>query len=380
MSDPLLDLDYKPYLPPKMDYGIGVVGCGGIVNYATLPTYKKHGLNVVGCFDINRATAERTAQEFDIPRVYSDLDELCADPKVEIAEISVPPRFQLGIAAQCIDAGKHLLCQKPLSDSLGQAAEIVRLARDHGGVKLAVNQQLRWGQGLRAARALIRHGWIGQVTDASIQVSVNTPWDMWGWLVVSPRLEVQYHSIHYIDAMRSLFGDPEWITSRHARYPLQGEMKGETKTITILDFSNEARSGDYSYTAPGMQAFIADNHYNQSDDYFAVFRFVGTEGAITGTLGAMYNYPHGRPDTLEWSSKRHYPDKRFEAKLEGKWIPDAFIGPTASLMQAIQEDGVAETDGYDNLQTLRVVEACYVSAAENRSVNLDECQAIPCRD
>jgi predicted dehydrogenase len=379
MSDPLLDLEYKPHLPPKMDYGIGVVGCGGIVNYATLPTYKKHGLNVVGCFDINRATAERTAQEFDIPRVYSDLDELCADPRVEIAEISVPPRFQLGIAAQCIDAGKHLLCQKPLSDSLGQAAEIVRLARE-GGVKLAVNQQLRWGQGLRAARALIRKGWIGQVTDASIQVSVNTPWDMWGWLVVSPRLEVQYHSIHYIDAMRSLFGDPEWITSRHARYPLQGEMKGETKTITILDFSNEARSGDYSYTAPGMQAFIADNHYNQSDDYFAVFRFIGTEGAITGTLGAMYNYPHGRPDTLEWSSKRHYPDKRFEAKLEGKWIPDAFIGPTASLMQAIQEDGVAETDGYDNLQTLRVVEACYVSSAENRSVNLDECQAIPCRD
>ena len=380
MSDPLLDLDYKPHMPAKMDYGIGVVGCGGIVNYATLPTYKKHGLNVVGCFDINRATAERTAQEFDIPRVYSDLDELCADPKVEIAEISVPPRFQLGIAAQCIDAGKHLLCQKPLSDSLGQAAEIVRLARDHGGVKLAVNQQLRWGQGLRAARSLIRKGWVGQVTDASIQVSVNTPWDMWGWLVVSPRLEVQYHSIHYIDALRSLFGDPEWITSRHARYPLQGEMKGETKTITILDYSDEARSGDTRYTAPGMQAFIADNHYNQSDDYFAVFRFIGTEGAITGTLGAMYNYPHGRPDTLEWSSKRYYPDKRFEAKLEGKWIPDAFIGPTASLMQAIQEDGVAETDGYDNLQTLRVVEACYVSAAENRSVNLDECQAIPCRD
>ncbi len=375
MSDSLLDLDYKPHLPPKMDYGIAIVGCGGIVNYAALPTYKRHGLNVVGCYDVNRAAAERTAREFGIPAVYADLDELCADPKVEIAEISVPPQFQLGIAARCIEAGKHLLCQKPLSDNLGHAAEIVRLARQRG-VKLAVNQQLRWGQGIRAARTLIRKGWIGQVTDASIQVSVNTPWDMWGWLVTSPRLDVLFHSIHYIDAMRSLFGDPEWITSRHARYP----MKGETKTITILDYSHEVRSGDHRYTAPGMQAFIADNHYNQSDDYFATFRFIGTEGVITGTLGAMYNYPYGRPDTLEWSSKRYYPDKRFEAKLEGKWIPDAFIGPTASLMQAIQEDGVPETDGYDNLQTLRVVEACYLSAAENRSVNLDECQAVPCRD
>jgi len=367
MTDPLLDLDYQPHLPPKMDYGIAIAGCGGIVNYAALPTYRKHKLNVVGCHDINREAAERTAREFDIPKVYNNLEELAADPAVEIVEISVPPKHQIGIARQCAAAGKHLLCQKPLSDNLSQAAEIVRLARE-AGVKLAVNQQLRWGQGIRAARSLIRNGWIGQVTDASIQVSVNTPWDMWGWLVVSPRLEVLFHSIHYIDAMRSLFGDPQWITSRHARYPLQGNMKGETKTITVLDYES------------GLQALIADNHYNQSDDYFAIFRFIGTDGVITGTLGAMYNYPHGRPDTLEWSSRRHYPDKRFEAKLEGKWIPDAFIGPTASLMQAIQEGGEPETSGADNIQTLRIVEACYLSAAENRSVHLDECQAIPCPD
>ncbi|MCO5246026.1 MAG: Gfo/Idh/MocA family oxidoreductase [Anaerolineae bacterium] len=367
MSDELLDLDYKPHMPPKTDYGIGIVGCGGIVQYAVLPTYKKHGLNVLACHDINHATAESVAAEFDIPNVYGNLEELLTNPAIEIVEISVPPRYQLEIARTCIAAGKHLLCQKPLADTLPHAAEIVRLARE-GSVKLAVNQQLRWGQGLRAAKTLIRKGWIGQVVDASIQVSVNTPWQMWPWLAISPRLEVQYHSIHYIDAMRSILGDPIWITSRHARNPLQGEIVGETKTITVMDYDTD------------LQVLIADNHYNHSDDYFAVFRFIGTEGHITGTLGAMYNYPDGRPDTLQWSSTRYYPEKRFEAKLEGKWIPDAFIGPTASLMQAIQEDGVPETDGHDNLQTLRVVEAAYQSAAENRSVNIDECQAVPCPD
>jgi predicted dehydrogenase len=334
MGDPILNLDYKPHLPPKTDYGIAIAGCGGIVTYAALPTYVEHDLNVVGCYDVNRETAESAASQFNIPRVYDSLDDLVADPEVEIVEISVPPQYQFDIARQSIAGGKHLLCQKPLSDNLSRAAEIVRLARE-AGVKLAVNQQLRWGQGIRAARTLIRKAWIGQVTDASIQVSVNTPWDMWGWLVESPRLEVLFHSIHYIDAMRSLLGDPEWITSRHTRYPLQGKLRGETKTITILDYEW------------GLQALIADNHYNQSDDYFATFRFIGTEG---------------------------------DAKLEGKWIPDAFIGPTASLMQAIQEDGEPETSGADNVQTLRVVEACYLSAAENRSVRLDECQAIPCPD
>lgn len=379
MSDPLLDLDYKPHLPPKTDYGIGIIGCGGIVNYAALPTYKQHNLNVVACYDVRPEAAGKTAQQFSIPKVYRELDALLDDRTVEIVEISVPPWAQLDIASRCIAAGKHLLCQKPLSDKLSQAAEIVRLARE-GGVKLAVNQQLRWGQGIRAARTLIRKGWIGTVTDASIQVSVNTPWDMWPWLAAQERLEILYHSIHYIDAIRSLFGDPEWITSRHSRYPLQGEVRGETKTITILDYPDITQTGDLQYTAARMQAFVADNHYNQSDDYFAIFRFIGTEGVITGTLGAMYNYPDGRPDTLEWSSRRYYADKRFEAKLEGKWIPDSFIGPTASLMEAIQTDGVPETDGFDNLQTLRVVEACYLSAAEHRTVNLGECEAIPCRD
>ena len=158
----------------------------------------------------------RRRSEFDIPNVYRDLDELLANPAIEIVEISVPPWAQLDIVRKVAAAGKHLLCQKPLSDKLAQAAEIVRLARE-AGVKLAVNQQLRWGQGLRAARTLIRKGWIGQVTDASIQVSVNTPWEMWPWLATQERLEILYHSIHYIDAIRSLFGDPEWITSRHSR-------------------------------------------------------------------------------------------------------------------------------------------------------------------
>jgi len=379
MSDPLLNLDYKPHLPPKIDYGIGIVGCGGIVNYAALPTYRKHNLNVVGCYDVRYEAAEKTAREFDIPRAYRDLDELLANPAIEIVEISVPPWAQLDVVRKVAAAGKHMLCQKPLADKLAEAAEIVRVAHD-AGVKLAVNQQLRWGQGLRAARTLIRKGWVGQVTDASIQVSVNTPWGMWPWLASQERLEILYHSIHYIDAIRSLFGDPEWITSRHSRSPLQGDVRGETKTITILDYSDVQRGGDFRYIAPNMQALIADNHYNHSDDYFAVFRFIGTEGVITGTLGAMYNYPDGQPDTLAWSSRRHYPDKRFEAKLEGKWIPDSFIGPTASLMQAIQDGGVPETEGFDNLQTLRVVEACYLSAAEQRTVNLGECEAIPCRD
>lgn len=359
MTEPLLELDYRPDLPPKTDYGIALIGCGGVVNYGHLPAYRRHQLRVVGCFDIDPAAAKKTAQDHDIPRVYDSPDECLDDTEVDIVDIAIQPWHQLDMARRAVAVGKHLLCQKPLSDTFSEAVEIVRLAWE-AGVKLAVNQQMRWDQGIRASRTLIQKGWIGRPTEASVQVSVATPWHMWPWLAEAPRLEVMFHSIHYLDSLRSLFGDPEWVTSRHARYPDQGEVRGETKTITVLDY------------ASGLQALVSANHYNPSDDSFATFRFVGTEGFISGTLGLMYNYPQGRPDTLEWGSSRHLPEHRFAAKLEGMWVPDAFIGPMASLMRAIQEDGIPETDGADNLHTLRVVEAAYLSAAEHRSVRPEE--------
>ena len=359
MKDPFIELDYKPHLPPKLDYGIAMVGCGNIVTHASLPCYRKHNLNVVGCYDINPKASATLAQKFGIPKVYGQLSELLADPGVEIVEIAVIPRAQLGLVRQIVAAGKHVLCQKPLSDVFSDAVEIVRAARE-AGVKLAVNQQMQWDQAIRAAKRLINDGWIGRPIDVAIQASffANLPGTIWAAI---PRYELLFHSIHYTDSIRFLFGEPEWVTSRHAKYPLEGKVLGETKTITVLDYSS------------GLQALVAVNMCNPSDDPFFTYRFVGTEGVIAGTLGLL-KYPEGEPDTLVWSSNKRYSGLRFETKLEGTYLPDSFIGPMASLMQAIQENGVPETDGVDNLHTLRIAEAAYISASQNRSVQLAEIQ------
>src|SRR2546423_1694876 len=103
---------------------------------------------------------------------------------------------------------------KPTRIRHHQAVEIVRLARE-AGIKLAVNQQMRWDQAIRAANTLIEQGWIGKPIDATIQASFfsNIPGTVWAEIL---RYEILFHSIHYIDSIRFLFGDPNWITSRHA--------------------------------------------------------------------------------------------------------------------------------------------------------------------
>src|ERR1700675_2840123 len=121
MTEVFPHLDYKPKLPRNLDQGIGIIGAGGIVNYAHLPAYKKAGFKVIGVADRDREKAERTPTAHGIERVYASVDDLWREPKVEIVDIAVYPAEQVAIVEQATAVGKHLLCQKPLADEYSKA-------------------------------------------------------------------------------------------------------------------------------------------------------------------------------------------------------------------------------------------------------------------
>ena len=356
----VLQSAFERKLPPKIDYGIAFIGCGGIVNYGHIPAYKTSGFPMLGGYDLNREVAEKVVQTHGLGKVYGSLEEILCDSAVQIVDIAVVPWEQRNIVEKAVTAGKHLLCQKPFSNTYADAVEMTALAQQ-ASLKIAVHQQFRWSSIIQATRTLMLEGWLGDILDVQVQVSIRTPWDMWPWLASQPRLEVLFHSIHYLDALRFLFGEPALITSRHTKYPAQ-KARGETKTITTWEYPN------------GLQILIAVCHFDWSPGLYSLFRVLGTEGLIEGTIGTNYDYPDGRSDTIKFTSRTHE-ERSFSATLPGKWIPDAFYGPMASLMEAIQTDGEPLTSGKDNLGTLRVVEAAYHSMSEARSVSPSEISA-----
>jgi predicted dehydrogenase len=360
MTDNFPHIDYEPKMPKRLDRGIGIVGSGGIVNYAHLPAYKKAGFKVVGITDQNLEQAERTAKEHGIGKVFASVDELVREPDIEIVDIAVFPTAQVAIVEQATAAGKHLLCQKPFSDEYAKAVRSVELA-ERAKVKIAVNQQMRWDAGIRCARLLIEDGWLGTPTYGCVQVHCKTDWSLWPWIYKGKRLEILFHSIHYIDSLRYLLGDPAYVFTSGGR-AIGEPTEAETKTISTWEYES------------GLQVLIDVCHSTWQDDPYAIFRFEGTEGVIKGTIGLMYNYPTGRPDTLEFMSKRN-PGYWFSARLASMWIPDAFVGPMASLMCAIENGSEPETNGRDNLRTLQVVFAEYRSMAEKRAVRPEEISA-----
>src|SRR5688572_16572448 len=138
-------------LPPKIDYGIAFIGCGGIVNYGHIPAYRASGFNLIGGYDLNHEAAAKTVQAHGLDKVYGSLDEVLLDPGVQIVDIAVLPWEQRDIVEKALSAGKHLLCQKPFSNKYAEAVEMAALAQQ-AGLKIAVHQQFRWSSLIRAVR------------------------------------------------------------------------------------------------------------------------------------------------------------------------------------------------------------------------------------
>ena len=144
---------------------------------------------------------------------------------------------------------------------------------------------MRWTAAMSASRDLIARCVIGRVTAAQMHVSGFADWTPWPWLA-SPHLDVLYHSIHYLDSVRWILGDPAWITSIHGRVPGQSAVEGETMTTTMLEYED----------GPGV--LVAMNHADVHGVTMNAFRFSGTEGALDGTIADEYDAVPDRCDTL----------------------------------------------------------------------------------
>lgn len=335
---------------------VAIVGAGVIVDVAHLPAYRKLGIEVVGVYDLDDSRAREVAARHGVPQVYACLEHLLDDPRVEVVDIAVVPWAQPDIVKAALAAGKHVLCQKPLALDVAQARDLAALAADSGQM-VAVNQQLRFDEGMAAAHAMVRAGWIGEPTAMSFTVNVSSDWKAWPWLVTSDRLEIMYHSIHYLDAIRAILGDPVRVFSTGSMTPGQIP-KAETRTMSTLVYEGNVR------------ALVHTTHENLSADPEALFRIDGSEGSIKGTLGLLYDYPRGRPDTLAVFSRTLPTDGWLAYPVTERWLPDAFGGPMASLLRSIATGEQSPTAAADNVRTVELVHALYDSIDSGRAVEV----------
>jgi predicted dehydrogenase len=344
-----IDIKYKPELP-KTRQPIIIIGAGGIVADAHLPAYKIAGFEVYGIVNRTKERAQKLADKFGIPHVFNSItDAIEQAPANVVYDLTSMPAQYIETLKQLPD-GSAVLIQKPMGDDFNEARNILELCRAKN-LKAAVNFQLRFASFNVAAKYLIDQGLIGQLYDMEVRVTIKTPWEIFPHVIVHPRLEIQYHSIHYVDLIRSFLGNPQSILAKTLKHPAKS-LSSSRSTILF----------DYGDT---MHAVINTNHDHDfgPDHQESYIKWEGTKGAIKAKMGLLMNYPHGVPDIFEYCiiEEGHSPEwKRLE--LEGSWFPEAFIGTMANLMRFHEgSDQVLHTSVEDVIQTMAVVECAYRS-------------------
>ncbi|WP_413110279.1 Gfo/Idh/MocA family protein [Thaumasiovibrio sp. DFM-14] len=342
-----MKIDYLPALPQKKR-PICIIGAGGIVKDAHLPAYQQAGFEVVSIYNRSVGRAEALAKQFNIPAVYDSVAELVDNaPDNAVFDLALMPAQFIPVLEQLPD-GASVLIQKPMGDNYEQARQIQALC-NRKQLKASINCQLRYAPFVLAARDLISKGVIGDVYDMEVRVTVHTPWEYFPNVINHPRLEIQQHSVHYVDLIRSFLGNPERVLAKTVAHPLKP--MSSTRTSMILDYGNQIR------------AVINTNHDHEfgmkNQDSF--IKWEGTKGAIIARLGLLMNYPDGCNDEFEYCALEDDGVPVWHTiPLKGSWFPEAFIGTMADN-QRFSEGEIAElpTSVNDVINTMKCVEEAY---------------------
>jgi len=358
-----LALDYLPRLPKRRDWRIGCAGAGFIMRDCHLVAYRQAGFNPVAIASRNVETAKAVAEHHAIPTLHRTYDELLADPQVEILDVAVPPDAQPDLIRRATEHRhiRGILAQKPLALTVADARDCVERCQ-RAGVTLAVNQNMRYDQSVRAMKDVLNRGWLGDIVFASIDMRAIPHWMPWAEGL--PSLSTFIMSIHHLDTFRYWLGTPDRVLASTRPDPRTKFPHDDGINLYILEYDSGARAASWDdvWTGPAREG--------SQGDIGIRWRVEGTDGLARGTIG-WPSYPAKTPSTLDFTCKQ-YPGYWLQPRWPEVWFPDAFVGTMAQLLCAVEDGTEPEIGGRDNLETIALCAAVRAAAKDHRVTTVQE--------
>lgn len=248
---------------------IGIIGLGAI-GQRLIKQFTEHDEVVITAVcDRNESLAKKTSEQLGNVEAYTDYKQLLANTQVDLVYVAVPPKFHHAIVMDAIEAKKHILCEKPLANSLEEAREMADAVKE-ACVVHAMNFPLNYGQAASKFAELINENYIGKLR--RLQLSMHFPawpraWQKNDWVGGREQggfvLEV---GVHFIQQTLKLFGEIHNIQTR-LEFPDDPTL-GETGIIA----TSELEDGT-PVLIEGMSGLAGKEHIG--------FTAYGTEGVLT---------------------------------------------------------------------------------------------------
>ncbi len=333
-------LPYAPADPVLYRPRIGLIGCGGI-SIQHLRAYRDAGYDVAMLCDRQEARAQEVRKKFyPEAKVCTDYRDVLKRDDVEVVDLAAHPEDRAPMYLPAIDAGKHILSQKPFVTDLDFGLRIAEAA-ERKGVHLAVNQNGRWAPHWSWIRTAISAGLLGEVS--SVRTAVN--WDH-NWVAGSVFESLHFlilydFAIHWFDIVTCFLGArrPLRVHASATRSPSQ-RVRPPLLSQAIVEYED----------AQASLFFDANTLFGEQDCTFVA----GTRATVESTGPSL----NKQQVTFSTAAGRARPS------FEGAWFPDGFHGTMGELLRAIEEKREPTNNARDNLRSL---ELCFAAIASVRS-------------
>jgi predicted dehydrogenase len=266
-------------------YGVVLVGCGYIGNIHIKDIYDLPQVNLIGMVDFSLENAKKFAGRFGAESYSTDYHDYLEDPRVDIFIIATYTESHLPILMDCIAHGKHVLCEKPLTDNWEHFTACVEAIRNAKS-KVLVGHVLRHSPTYHKIKDLIDSGAIGSLRVIRVVQNHHTlNWPRYHALLqkTSPVVDC---GVHYIDLAQWLTGQKIIRVCGCCAYLDEASEKPNYGLLTMT-----LSDGAVAYFEAGWSKSISGSNVKE---------FVGTKGHIRMTMGADRPVQHEEGDLIEW--------------------------------------------------------------------------------
>ncbi len=340
-------------------YRIGIVGTGGIANVH----FRGYGYVlgdlgqvVAGC-DPDEARLNDFCDRYDLALRFTTTDDLIGSGEVDAIALLTPPAVRQSVIGPAAEQGIHMLVEKPFGECLGDAIAFVDACED-GGARLAVNQELRFMPEAMRAHQVASSGALGDIRFvAHDQFQDRTT--VRGWRATEKRLEISIFSIHLLDKVRWMAGEaPVAVTCPTRAW--NPDVSGETFAALTVHFEGGA-----------VGTMVSNWHSPRVPE--CRLRIDGVSGSAVATKRAIVDGDGTLQVETADGGTRTYTYRLDDA------LAYTMGRSMRELLEAADADREPLHSGLDNLQTMAIVDAAYLSAARDGArVEIAEIWENPC--
>ncbi len=306
---------------------------------------------ITALYNRTEARARDIMARYGVPRYYADWRRMIDAERPDFVDIITPPETHEEMAGYAAARGVHVICQKPLAQTLDASRRIVAGA-EAAGVRFMVHENFRWQPWYRAIKRLQAEGTIGEFTHVHFMMRMGDGWGDEAYLARQPffreypRLLVYETGVHFIDTFRFLLGEVSSVYAQLRR--LNPVIRGEDTGQLLLTFES------------GATAILDANRYNEVEAESPRFTFGQLRIDARGGHLTMDTEAHLRVKPLGQPARSvDYP------REQRNFAGDCVYHLQRHFVDCMLTGAPFESTGQDYLKTIEVVEAVYDSAARS---------------